>query len=86
MEERKLQEEQGTIRDERFEIASHRLAEIAENTGLKEEVSGYFRSAASFLCETIRILSLVESGEWDNLSLEEMREINLSLSCRWVRK
>ena len=49
MEEKEWQENQRALYEERYELSSQRLQSLAKDTGLKEEVSGYFRTVASFL-------------------------------------
>ena len=79
MEEKEWQENQRALYEERYELSSQRLQSLAKDTGLKEEVSGYFRTVASFLVQAEEVFQMLESGEWEKKSLSEMQKINEAL-------
>ncbi len=79
MEEKEWQENQRALYEERYALSSQRLRSLAEDTGLKEEVSEYFRTVASFLVQTEEVFQMLESGEWEKKTLQEMQEVNESL-------
>lgn len=74
----KLKEENEAMR-ERFDLATERIEQILSEDSVKEPYRDYFRKVSEFIMKMKAIFLLVESGEYNNLSLNELKELNQDL-------
>ena len=73
--------------EERLSLAMARISEIAQDTEstnpidscLRDAYTDFFRRVASFILYVDSVKSMIASGEYDILSLEELKDINTRL-------
>lgn len=73
---KKMQKERNELCSQRHELAVDRIRGIICEETVSPVYLPFFRDAALFLLELENVRRKVESGEWDQYSLEEMRSIN----------
>ena len=61
---------------ERFGLVAERAENIKNETTVGEEYRDYFIKAAEYISFVNRIYRMVESGEYDKLSIQELKAIN----------
>lgn len=61
---------------ERYQLSIERIREIKDEKLVREPYRDFFEKEAVFLELMDEILGIVQSGEWDQLSLEEQRRLN----------
>ncbi len=64
---------------ERHELAVERLEQIGTERTVPEEYLDYFQKTAAFLLKLENVRQMIVSGQWEQLSLEEMQKINRDL-------
>ncbi len=76
---REWQSERNAQCEERHALSLERIRRIAVEESVTDPFRDYFQKTAVFLLEIESVREKVASGEWETLSLEEMREINRRL-------
>ena len=76
---REWQSERNAQCEERHVLSLERIRRIAVEESVTDPFRDYFQKTAVFLLEIESVREKVASGEWETLSLEEMREINRRL-------
>ena len=76
---REWQSERNAQCEERHALSLERIRRIAVEESVTDPFRDYFQKTAVFLLEIESVRQKVASGEWETLSLEEMREINRRL-------
>ena len=74
----KLKEENEAMR-ERFDLATERIEQILSEDSVKEPYLDYFHKVTEFIIKMKAVFLRVESGEYANLSLEELQSVNKDL-------
>lgn len=64
---------------ERYEIATSRIREIINEDTVSEPFKEFFRKASEFICKIDDLNSIIKSGEINNFSLEQLKELNEKL-------
>lgn len=75
----KWQQEKNAACAERHELTIERMRQMVTENTVDEMFREYFQECAMFLLELETVRQKVETGGWQELSLEEMREYNTSL-------
>lgn len=75
----KWQQEKNAACAERHELTIERMRQMVTENTVDEMFREYFQECAMFLLELETVRRKVETGGWQELSLEEMREYNTSL-------
>ena len=75
----KLFENESEYIIERMNLARGRIAEIEESCEAAEPFADYFSSVAAFMGKCFKVFDEKLSGEWEKLSMEEMKMRNTDL-------
>lgn len=71
--------ERNEICAERHELSVERLNQIMIEEGITKPYVAYFQEMAAFLLELEAVRIKIADGSWDNLELQEMKELNTLL-------
>lgn len=64
---------------ERYEIATSRIREIINEDTVSEPFKSFFCKASEFICKIDDLNSIIKSGEINDFSLDQLKELNKSL-------
>ena len=65
---------------ERYELAMERIERITvEHENIQPQFKHYFKKTAAFLLQVRDVVSLIEDGEWEDIGLDEWRQMNYDL-------
>lgn len=64
---------------ERYEIATSRIREIINEDTVSEPFKSFFCKASEFICKIYDLNSIIKSGEINDFSLDQLKELNKSL-------
>ena len=64
---------------ERYEIATPRIREIINEDTVSEPFKSFFCKASEFICKIDDLNSIIKSGEINDFSLDQLKELNKSL-------
>lgn len=64
---------------ERYEIAISRIREIINEDTVSEPFKSFFCKASEFICKIDDLNSIIKSGEINDFSLDQLKELNKSL-------
>lgn len=79
MAEMMWQTERNEVCAERHELSVERLNQIMIEEGITKPYVAYFQEMAAFLLELEAVRIKIADGSWDNLELQEMKELNTLL-------
>lgn len=79
MAEMMWQTERNEMCAERHELSVERLNQIMIEEGITKPYVAYFQEMAAFLLELEAVRIKIADGSWDNLELQEMKELNTLL-------
>lgn len=79
MAEMMWQTERNEMCAERHELSVERLNQIMIEEGITKPYVAYFQEMAAFLLELEAVRIKIADGSWDNLELQEMKELNALL-------
>lgn len=79
MAEMMWQTERNEMCAERHELSVERLNQIMIEEGITKPYVAYFQEMAAFLLELEAVRIKIAGGSWDNLELQEMKELNTLL-------
>ena len=79
MSEMMWQTERNRMCAERHELSVERLNQIMIEEGITKPYVAYFQEMAAFLLELEAVRLKISDGSWDNLELQEMKELNALL-------
>lgn len=79
MSEMMWQTERNKMCAERHELSVERLNQIMIEEGIAKPYVVYFQEMAAFLLELEAVRLKISDGSWDNLELQEMKELNALL-------
>ncbi len=79
MEEKEWQAERNSEFGERHELTIDRIRRMAVEESVGVAFQPFFQSTAAFLLQLEDVRQLIESGEWEHLSLRQMQDINQTL-------
>ena len=79
MAEMMWQTERNEMCAERHELSVERLNQIIIEEGIAQPYVAYFQEMAAFLLELEAVRIKIADGSWDNLELQEMKELNTLL-------
>ena len=64
---------------ERYEIATSRIREIINEDTVSEPFKSFFCKSSEFICKIDDLNSIIKSGEINDFSLDQLKELNKSL-------
>lgn len=75
----KMEMEENIVMKERWELASERVLQIAENPELPDALGDYFQKTARFAAQMLELWEAQRQDRFRNASLEELKEMNRKL-------